>query len=126
MRRAALFGILAALLATGVPASAGSECGFEDTRVDPAPETHVYAELETRDCPEGRSLTLAVSDGTGRNSVEWFDDERGLGLEAFRPPYFVSWTDSDRGCVIIAFVFALGAVELPCVAGSPPPPPTLP
>lgn len=126
MRRAALFVAFAAALLVPVPAYAGEPCGFEYTRVDPAPETHVYAEVETRECPEGRSFMLAASDGTGRTSVDWYDDERGQGLEVFRPPYFVSWTDTDRGCGIVVFVFALGAVELPCVAGSPPPPPTLP
>lgn len=127
MRRALVFAWVVALVAGASPASAGSECGFDHTRIEPIEGLHTYVETETRDCPDGRSLTIAIADAaTGRTSVEWYDDERGAGLEVFHPPYYASWTDTDRGCSMVVFVFALGEVPLPCVAGSPPPPPTLP
>ncbi|HVM44694.1 MAG TPA: hypothetical protein VM582_02070 [Candidatus Thermoplasmatota archaeon] len=101
-------------------------CEPEYTEVRPVAGVHLGAEVEARECPEGRWLVVGVREPTGRTSLEWHDDERGRGVAVFHPPYFVSWTDGERGCVVIVYVFALGAVESACVAGAPPPPPRLP
>lgn len=123
MARGASFVIVvAALLCPALPASAGGSCGFEHTRIDTVDGIHTYVETETRDCPEGRSFMLAIADPAGRTSLEWYDDDRGQGLEVFRPPYFASWTNSERGCEMVVYVFALGAVPFECVAGAPPTP----
>ena len=127
MRLASLFAVVAALILPALPAHAGEPCGFEYKRVEPVPGPHVYVEMETRECPEGRSLLIGVGEGSlGRLTLEWYDDERGRGFETFHPPYFLSWTDTERGCVMVVFVLGEGEVPFECVAGAPPPPPTLP
>lgn len=118
--------LLLLLAAPAALAGDGAPCEFEHEEVRPLPGAPLAVEMERRECPEGRSLALAVTAIEGRNSVEWYDDERGRGLELFRPPYFVSWTDTERGCVLILYVFALGDTALECVAGAPPPPPYVP
>ena len=107
--------------------SQAADCGYETTRIEPIPNDpliHLYADVTTRDCPEGRSWDIAIQDPEGRTDIQWYDDERGRGLEIFRPPRFVSWLDSDRGCQMVIYVF--GANELECVLGAPPTPPAPP
>lgn len=121
--------LLALLLIGGALTSAApalaSDCGYESTRVEPIPNdplVHAYAEFTTRDCPDGRSYNLVLQDPEGRTDVQWYDDERGSGIEVFRPPRFVSWLDSERGCQMVIYVF--GANEMECVLGAPPAPPS--
>ena len=58
--------------------------------------------------------------GFGRFTLEWYDDERGRGVEAYQPPYFFRWAETEHGCVMLVFVLGLGEVPFDCVAGSPP------
>lgn len=119
---------LAALLflASAPTALADEECPFTTTSVVPVEGVHAGIVVEERECDDVDSVSVSVIDPSGRTTLEWYDDERGRGLEAFRPPYLVSWTDTDQGCLMVLYVFALGAIERDCVAGSPPEPVHLP
>lgn len=120
VRRASLgIALLLALPLLAQPAHAGDGEGscWESLEAGPAPTAGVFVEHGT--C-EGESWTVAVNDPNGRSELRWYDDERGVGVEAHRPPRFVAWWSDAEGCHLILYVF--GAEEIGCVAGAPPSP----
>ncbi|HUR68461.1 MAG TPA: hypothetical protein VM370_04385 [Candidatus Thermoplasmatota archaeon] len=113
------------VLAAPLAAAGGNDaCEPETTTLHPADEEHVWLDVEQRDCEGARSTDVAAQDPEGRTVASWFDDERGVGITAFRSPRFVYWVDDERGCTMIVNTF--GATELPCVAGAPPSPAQVP
>lgn len=118
--------VLVALLAPTASAEPG--CATERIAVEPDPVLffHAGVVVEERSCAEHRSFHASLREPNGRLSLEWYEDERGLGLDVFYPPYLVSWTDTERGCVLVVYLFAVGAVERECPAGPPPSPSQVP
>lgn len=85
---------------------------------------HAGTDGEIIECGDSHSIQVALTDPDGRTDIEWYHDERGDGLQVFRPPRFFSWTDGERGCEMIVYV--AGALTFDCIAGAPPEPPRLP
>ena len=118
----ALVAALAMLAAPVAPAPAdGHDPCWQETSV--APAQGLGASVERGTC-DGASWSVALSDPAGRSDVRWYDDARGVGLEAHRAPRFVAWWQDDEGCHLI--VYAAGAAEPGCFAGTPPSPALLP
>lgn len=112
--------ILAALaLVAALPVVQAGDPGGCWERVElGAPPTAAIA-VEHGTCA-GESWSIAANDPNGRSELRWYDDERGVGIEAHRPPRFVAWWSDAEGCHLILYAF--GAEEIGCVAGAPPSP----
>jgi hypothetical protein len=114
--------VIALCLVVAPTAFAEGVCEPSTISLRQAESATVWVEVEERDCSDARSFDIVIQDPDGRTHVEWFDDERGTGVAAYRSPRFVYWADEPRGCTVAMSVF--GAVERACPAG-PPPSPTL-
>lgn len=123
-KKGALWLTLAALLALPPLASAEhAPCEPEAIDVAPAPGVPVGLAIEERACAHERGRFVSLAHPSGRLGAAWHEDERGVGVSIVHAPYFVVWEDGPRGCTMLVYAFALGATELACAAGAPPPPP---